>query len=218
MKGVVFMIISDYVAIVAIIVSIIGIFIGYKNHKSNQLLTVNQEVMRQKENKYQTLLNKNHSRVSLIPYFHLELEKEIYVKKQTDRNLCILPITLINLGKESATNIRLIPILDNGGLEDYFKTSGESNYEHFIHDYLDKQYAFPQGRVNLSAHCNEHECAYDVYFKIQFNDLVGRTYVQKFRFQYCTTIMNNFSLNHSTSVPICIKDEDKTENEKARYN
>lgn len=205
--------VSSYLAI---IVSIIGIYISYKNHKSNHILSLEQEAMREREQENQVLLNKNNSRVAMIPYFHLELENEIYTKRQGNDNNYILPITLINLGKESATNIRLIPLNDNSGLDGYFETSGNNNYSHFVYDYLDKQYAFPQGKIDLSVSCKAHENAYNVYFKIQFNDLIGRTYEQKFRFQYCPIIMNNFSLNHSTSVPVCIKDEDKTNSEVTR--
>ena len=46
--------------------------------------------------------------------------------------------------------------------------------------------------------------------KIRFNDLVRRTYEQEFCFRYGFTIMDEFSKNHTSSIPICVEDSDKT--------
>ena len=46
--------------------------------------------------------------------------------------------------------------------------------------------------------------------KIRFNDLVRRTYEQEFCFRYGFTIMDEFSKNHTPSIPICVEDSDKT--------
>lgn len=204
--------VSNYFSALAILVSIIGIGISYKNYKSNQILSMRQEKLRKMENKLQVQLNNTNSRIAIIPHFHLELEDEIYLKEQNNKKKIILPIKIINLGRESATNVRLIPLKETGDFNSYFKTNDDvNNHKHFVHDYLDKQYALPQEVISFSVRCEFHSNAYDVYFKIQFNDLIGRTYQQDFKFQYCKAISNNFSYNNYISVPICINVEDKTE-------
>ena len=204
--------ISDILSAIAILFSIVTFVKGNRDQEKKELVEQQRENIRKQETIYQILLKENQNRVSLIPYFHLEFEEKIYVNEDFNEKRLILPITLINLGKESATNIRLIPMIEGGGLENYFKTDRLSQNIHFVYDYLDKQYALSKDKIKFSSCCNFHETAYDVYFKIRFDDLVGRTYEQKFRFQYCYTVMSNFSKNSTTFLPVCIDDSDKTSN------
>lgn len=203
---------SDCLSLIAIIVSMSGVFITYKNHKENQILSLNQDRARNETDKIQTYLNKNNNRISMIPYFHLELDDSISIEEFNGEKYYILPITLINLGMESATNIQLIPLSTNSESNNYFKTNNPLfNNKHFLNSYFDKQYALAHGKVKFSVRYQLHYNAQNVYFGINFNDLIGRKYKQEFRFQYDVTQMESFSLNYSTSVPICIKDEDQTE-------
>jgi hypothetical protein len=201
--------ISDILSAIAVLLSIVVFVKSNKDQEKNELVEQQRENIRKQ---YQILLKENQNRVSLIPYFHLEFEEKIYVNEDLDKKRLILPITLINLGKESATNIRLIPMFEDGGIENYFKTCGLSQNIHFVYSYLDKQYALSKDKIKFSSCCDFHGVAYDVYFKIRFDDLVGRTYEQKFRFQYCYTVMSDFSENSTTFLPVCIDDSDKTSN------
>lgn len=204
--------ISDLIAVSALVVSGVGIYLSYKNHRTTREWEFYKENIRQKEQYEQKYYSKNNSRVSLIPYFHLSLNKEIYVKNINDEENLILPISLINLGRESATNVQLVQMTKSELLNSYFKTGGLQKDIHFLYDYLDKQYAFIEDYINFSVRCNKHSESYNVFFKIRYNDLVGRTYEQQFRFQYCFNIMNDFSMNHTSDLPICIEDVDKTSN------
>lgn len=216
--------VSDILSAIAIIVSIFALIKSNKEQKETQCLEEEREKIRKEltlhgislqenQNKiasYEILLQEQQNRVYLIPYFHLELKEDIYVKEEINKKYLILPITLINLGKESAINVQLIPMIQGGGWENYFETEFLSRNIHFVHDYLDKQYAVSKNKIKLSACCDFHENAHNVYFKIRYDDLVGRTYEQKFRFQYCYNISTKFSLNNTTFVPVCVDDTDKT--------
>ncbi|MEK3889809.1 hypothetical protein [Bacillus sp. FSL K6-3431] len=202
--------ISNLIALFALIVSSGGIYLSYKNHRTTKEWEFYKENIRQKEQDEQNFYSKNKSRISLIPYFHLSFNKEIYVKNINNEACLILPISLINLGKESATNVQLVQMTKSESTNCYFKTDGLQQNIHFLYDYLDKQYAFIDDTINFSVRCNKHSKAYNVFFKIRYNDLAGRTYEQEFRFQYCFKIMNEFSMNHTSDLPICIEDIDKT--------
>ncbi|EIW19110.1 hypothetical protein [Pelosinus fermentans] len=202
--------ISDLVSVAALILSIISFYKSNESDKITKRWEVYKENVRQKEVDEQNYYSKNNSRVSLIPYFHLSFNKKIDTKNIGNEEHFILPISLINLGRESATNIRLEPIIQDGGIENYFKTGDLQKNIHFVYEYLNMQYAFPGVSIDFSVCCKKHGTAYDVFFKIRFNDLIGRTYEQEFRFQYCFTVTNEFSMNHTSSLPICIEDSDRT--------
>lgn len=197
---------TDLIAFAALLVSVISLVKTNKKDNFAKEWEFYKERMRQVEVAEQNNLNKSNNRVPLIPYFHLDFNKEMYIKQIGDEDHFVLPITLINLGVESATNIMIEPMIKDGNLDNYFKTGGLHENIHFIHEYLDKQYAFQGDSVNLSATCKKHRNAYDVFFKIRFNDLVGRTYEQEFRFLYCYPISKEISMNHTSSVPVCIED------------
>lgn len=142
-----------------------------------------------------------------MPYFHLEFNQKINSIDTTNGSVLEFPITLINIGKETATNISLQTWTDKYHNLDYFKVDGFESERHGVRSYFDRQYAVAGKGVNISAACAYHEEAYNVRFKIHYNDLVGRCYEQEFRFQYCYKISDDFSMNHTTNPPICVKDE-----------
>lgn len=202
--------ISNIFSAIAIIVSIVALVQTNRTQEKKHLFEQEREYARKLEAISQSFLTENENRVSLIPYFHLKLEDEICIKEITGKNMLILPLALINLGRESATNIQLEPMIKGGGLENFFETDLASKNIHFVYDDFDKQYALAKDEVKFSSFCDFHDKAYNVYFKIKFNDLVGRTYEQKFRFQYCYKIMHEFSGNSTTFLPICVENTDKT--------
>src|SRR5699024_6894397 len=107
--------ISDYIAFFALIISIIGIYLSYKNHKTTNMIKT-EEVRKD----YYT---KNINRINLMPHFHLVMDKEISVSKNSFEEFFIIPISLINIGKENGTNIRLEPISEDKKNTYYFETN-----------------------------------------------------------------------------------------------
>jgi len=103
--------ISNLIAIFALIVSGVGIYLSYKNHRTTREWEFYKENIRQKEQVEQNYYSKNNSRVSIIPYFHLLLNNKIYVKNINDETNLILPISLINLGYFPSIYFR--KIIDN---------------------------------------------------------------------------------------------------------
>lgn len=201
---------SNWIAAIAVVLSGIGIYLSYKNHRITRLWESYKENKRQSEQEEQMNDAKNTSRVSLIPYFHLLLDQDIYIKNISGEENLILPISLINVGRETATNIQLVQMTKSEGLDSYFKTNGREKGLHSISDYIDKQYAFIGELIHFTACCKKHDRAYSVFFKVRFNDLVGRTYEQDFRFLYCFHFSKEFTMNHTSNLPICIDEMDKT--------
>lgn len=104
------------------------------------------EEIRQQEKKSDNILMKLNSRAGLIPSLHLRLDdSKIEVRKDGNRDIVILKIHLINVGKEAATNIMLWYATEGkSGLEHYFKTKNKKMNGYFIRDYLNQYYALPR--------------------------------------------------------------------------
>lgn len=202
--------ISNLIAAAALVFSIYNYYKNKQREKTNKEWEIYKEKVRQKESVEQSFHTNNNNRITLIPHFHLSLDKDIYVKNIDNKEVLILPISLINLGKESATNIQLVQMREGYGLNSYFKADGLQEEIHFLYGYLDKQYAFTGNYINFSVRCNKHDDVHNVNFKIKYNDLVGRTYEQEFRFQYWFSQMKEFSMNHVSNLPVCIDDSDRT--------
>lgn len=201
---------SDWIAFFALIVSAVGIYLSYKNQKTTREWDFYKEEMKQTEQAKQNYYTKNNSRINLMPHFHLLLDKEIGVEKNSDEEIFVLPISLINVGRENATNIRLVPMLEDETSTHYFKTGNLHGELHGIRDYIDKQYAIIGEAINFTTSCKKHDKSLNVFFKIRFDDIAGRTYEQDFRFLYCFQISNKITMNHTSNLPICIDDNDKT--------
>ncbi|MCL1989878.1 MAG: hypothetical protein FWG67_03210 [Defluviitaleaceae bacterium] len=206
-------IISSFGAIFAIILGIVNARNSKKDKAEQRQWELEKEQIRQKEIDRQEEHTRNSKRVSLMPRFNLMLNEQMSTKNifRHTENI-IIPLSLVNISKDTATAVGLECMIPNGGSENYFLTSGLEKNIHFIHDYLDKNYAFSKEILKMSATCEMHDEAYDVFFKLRFEDLVGRLYEQKFRFQYCYKISMELSLNTTSFPPICIKDKDDTGN------
>ena len=120
-----------------------------------------------------------------------------------------LVIGLINIGKESASNIMIYPM--GKGLNNYFETLNEEENSYFIYDYLSQYFALPKECVTFSIvkeipKDNDGKVINFVKFKIRFKDLLGNLYEQEFKFGYDNYILNGFNLNNSSSVPCLIEE------------
>src|SRR5699024_4589971 len=123
--------ISDYIAFFALIISIIGIYLSYKNHKTTIEWDYYKENMRKTEEDRKDYYTKNINRINLMPHFHLVLNEEIIVNKNSYEEIFIIPISLININKENGTNIRLEPIFKDKENSYYYETNiqeGQMNY------------------------------------------------------------------------------------------
>lgn len=203
--------ISDWIAFIAFVVSAYGIYLSYKQNKTTIEWDFYKQELQQAEQAKQNYYTKNISRINLMPHFHLLLNKEIeVVPRGKDEEILVLPISLINVGRENATNIQIAPISDDGISSHYFKTDKLDGEHHDIRNYIDKQYAMIGETINFTVGCNKHDQALNVFFKIRFDDIVGRTYEQNFRFLYGYNVSNEFTMNHTSYLPKCIDEQDKT--------
>lgn len=141
-----------------------------------------------------------------MPRFNLVLDKEIELKRKIrTEEMFIFPISLKNIGQNTATNIKLEPVLEDGIFTHYSRTDNLHGETHGISDYLDKQYAMVGETINFTLVCNKHDKAFNVYFRIKFNDIDGRTYEQDFHFGYFYPISNKFSMSNTSENPVYIE-------------
>lgn len=116
---------------------------------------------------------------------------------------------MINVGIQSATNVHLKPVNDKEGLDGYIETQNYFDPSHFVYEYLDKQFAVPQGSISFSFTCENHEGSIAFSFKTEFADLIGRVYEQTFRVLYDGK-EKIYAQNHYSSIPKCLDKRDGT--------
>ncbi len=203
--------------IISVLSLIVSMITNKKNSKQNyeyrekvQEFENQKEIIRQRERKIDEIFMQLNSRSDLIPYFHLILDDSKIEKITISGSEYIkLVIELMNIGKESATNIMLSPM--GKGLESYFETLYEKENSYFIHDYLSRYFALPKDSVIFSIvkaipKDNDGKIANFIKFKIRFRDLIGNLYEQEFKLGYDNWIVNGFNLNNSSSVPYLIEE------------
>lgn len=201
--------------IIAALSLIMSIITNKKNSKQNceyrekmQEVEFEKEKIHQRERKIDEMFMQLNSRSNLIPYFHLILDDSKIEKIIHNGSRQIkLVIGLINIGKESATNIMLFPMGE--GLENYLETLYEKENSYFIHDYLSQNFALFKENVTFSIvkeipKDNDGKIANFIKFKIRFRDLIGNLYEQEFEFGYDNYVVNGFNLKSSSSVPYLI--------------
>src|SRR5690625_6419195 len=100
-----------------------------------------------------------------MPHFHLVMDKEISVSKNSFEEFFIIPISLINIGKENGTNIRLEPISEDKKNTYYFETNNQEGEVHYIRNYIDKKYALIVEVINFSLSFNKNKQVLNIFFK-----------------------------------------------------
>ena len=208
----------DWLPIIIAALSLtMSIITNKKNSKQNceyrekmQEFEIEKEKIRQRERKIDEMFMQLNSRSNLIPYFHLILDDSKVEKIPLNGSGQIkLVIGLINIRKESATNIMLFPMGE--GLENYLETLYEKENSYFIHDYLSQNFALSKDSVTFSIvkeipKDNDGKIANFIKFKIRFRDLIGNLYEQEFEFGYDNYVVNGFNLKSSSSVPCLIEE------------
>lgn len=194
--------------IIAALSLIISIITNKKNSKQNREYEIEKEKIHRRERKIDEIFMRLNSRSNLIPYFHLVLDDSKIEKKiHNDSEKIKLVIGLMNIGKESASNIMIYPM--GKGLENYFETSNEKENSYFIYNYLSQHFALPKECITFSI---VKEVPKDgkilnfIRFKIRFRDLLGNLYEQEFEFGYDNYIVNGFNLKNFSSVPCLIEE------------
>ena len=194
---------------ITILISIISlIYTIKKNYNSDKRLKQVEEINeenRQENILIQKLLSERNIRASIIPYFNIVL-KDNSIKKE--ENSLILEIGFVNIGKESATNIQLLP--EFPGKELYFYSEGYSKKRYYIFEYLSQYYAAAREEVTfkIKVDLKAGEKINDfLKFKIKYFDLIGNEYEQEFRFGFYMLDCIGYSLDNSSYKPILLRGE-----------
>lgn len=171
-----------------------------KNIKNDQMrieFELYKEEKRQQDAIVNSLLMEQNTRASVVPYFNIVLRDERIIES---KDKITLGIGIINIGKESATNVQLEPIFSNMGLSRYFKS--DTGYEYGISEYLNKYYAMPGEEIIFNIGILKKEKIVDfLNFKIKYYDLIGNCYRQDFRFGFDNYLVKGFNLDNTSGRP-----------------
>ena len=203
------------ISVIALFISIVNMVNNLKSNKSSKEDRIQKsdfekykEIVRQQEKKNDDIMLELSRRATLVPYFQLLLDNS---KINFKKDIIILEISLINVGKESATNLMLYPIDEQQGMKIYCKTMYKEKNNHFVYDYLNQYYACPREKVSFSIQRaykeSDGQVGDFIEFKIRFNDLIGNLYEQKFRFGYDNYLLKGFNLDNTSYLPNIIEDK-----------
>ena len=167
----------------------------------------NKEKIRQQEKITDNIFNKLNSRAGLIPYFNIILDDSKI--KENDGKI-YLGISLINIGKESATNVGICLTEERKEIivEEYDKNQDD----YIVYNYLDKYYAMVGDKINFSIVADRKEKIMNVFlrFKIQYYDLIGNRYEQEFRFGFYDDFNRKneiyYNLNNISDLPKLVEE------------
>ena len=167
----------------------------------------NKEKIRQQEKITDNIFNKLNSRAGLIPYFNIILDDS---KIKEENGKIYLGVSLINIGKESATNVGICLTEERKEIivEGYNKTQDS----YIVYNYLDKYYAMVGDKISFSIVTDRKEKIMNVFlrFKIQYYDLIGNRYEQEFRFAFYDDFNGKnktyYSLNNISDLPKLVEE------------
>ena len=163
--------------------------------------------IRQQEKITDNIFNKLNSRAGLIPYFNIILDDSKI--KENDGKI-YLGISLINIGKESATNVGIC--LTEERKEVIVEGYDKNQDGYIVYSYLDKYYAMVGDKINFSIVTDRKEKIMNVFlrFKIQYYDLIGNRYEQEFRFGFYDDFNGKnkkyYNLNNISYLPKLVEE------------
>ena len=178
--------IPTVLSIISIIGAIINFFytrrqdrIGLMFQNWQVYFEENKEKIRQQEKITDNIFNKLNSRAGLIPYFNIILDDS---KIKEENGKIYLGVSLINIGKESATNVAVCLTEERKKIIVEGYDTNQDSY--IVYNYLDKYYAMVGDKISFSIVIDKKEKIMNVFlrFKIQYYDLIGNRYEQEFRF------------------------------------
>lgn len=183
--------------------------IGIKGTSLFQNWQMSFEETREKVNRQEKIidyiLKKLNIRASLIPYFNIILDDS---KIEEENGKIYLEISLINIGKESATNIGVCQMEDRKEII----TVGDSKNNYTIYKYIDKYYAMVGDRITFSVMTDRKEKLMNDFlrFKIEYYDLIGNRYEQEFKFGYYDDFNGKdekyYNLNNTSYLPKLVEE------------
>ena len=152
-----------YFSGVALIISIIALYRQIKRDRKDLEFQDYQrefedykERQRIQERRSDDLQNQINNRSELLPYFHIN-----HSKSNLDLDNMIVEVFLTNVGRESATNIGLVPIRQGEyDISIYFDTEFVRNDSptHAVNDYFSEYFTMPGDSISLKISDNSsHE-------------------------------------------------------------
>ena len=167
----------------------------------------NKEKIRQQEKITDNIFNKLNSRAGLIPYFNIILDDS---KIKEENGKIYLGVSLINIGKESATNVGIC--LTEERKEIIVEGYDTNQNSYIVYNYLDKYYAMVGDKISFSIVTDRKEKIMNVFlrFKIQYYDLIGNRYEQEFRFGFYDDFNRKneiyYNLNNISDLPKLVEE------------
>ena len=171
-----------------------------KNIKNDQMrieFELYKEEKRQQDAIVNSLLMEQSIRASIVPYFKIILKEERIIE---NKDKITIGIGIINIGKESATNVQLEPMVPKDGLEGYFRS--DRGYKYGISEYLNRYDATPGEEIIFNIGIFKKEKIVDfLNFKITYYDLIGNCYRQEFRFGFDNYLVKGFNSYNTSGRP-----------------
>lgn len=195
-------------SIAALVVSVVSMFvsarISRKNSQRNLEFERYEEAIRQLERKSSEHYMQLNSLSGVVPYFYFALDHSgIEIRVEGSKKFVEFYVSLINLGKEAAVQMRLV----GDDSYSYFETEGRKGSGYIITSYLNEGYAKPEEIVTFAARgeiLEGEKIAESVGFRIEFQDLLGNLYMQKFKFMHDGSVI---SRNIVSDVPVLIEEK-----------
>lgn len=206
--------IPTVLSIISIIGAIINFFytrrqdrIGLMFQNWQVYFEENKEKVRQQEKITDNIFNKLNNRAGLIPYFNIILDDS---KIKEENGKIYLGVSLINIGKESATNVGIC--LTEERKEIIVEGYDTNQDSYIVYNYLDKYYAMVGDKISFSIVTDRKEKIMNVFlkFKIQYYDLIGNRYEQEFRFGFYDDFNGKnkkyYNLNNISYLPKLVEE------------
>lgn len=206
--------IPTVLSIISIIGAIINFFytrrqdrIGLMFQNWQVYFEENKEKIRQQEKITDNIFNKLNSRAGLIPYFNIILDDS---KIKEENGKIYLGVSLINIGKESATNVGIC--LTEERKEIIVEGYDINQDSYIVYNYLDKYYAMVGDKISFSIVTDRKEKIMNIFlrFKIQYYDLIGNRYEQEFRFGFYDDFNGKnkkyYNLNNISYLPKLVEE------------
>ena len=208
---------DNIIDIIAIILSVLSLIYTFnRNRKTdkeqkkikeeNDKKYVQQETLVEERERLRNELYEEMTRASVIPYFNLSFTNE-KIEERADK--IFLSVKLVNIGKESASNIQLNLLKSKDNSEVYIQS--ETGRDYSISEYLSKYYALRGDEVTFIIVTNRDKGKDGMYekvkdsitFSITYFDCIKNCYRQAFQFEYGIGV---FSLKNTSYRPERLKD------------
>ena len=208
---------DNIIAIIAVLLSIFNIIYAFyrdrKTDKEQKIIKeendkkyVQQETLVEERERLRNELYEEMTRASVIPYFNLSFTNE-NIEERADK--IFLSVKLVNIGKESASNIQLNLLKSKDNSEVYIQSKTGRDYS--ISEYLSKYYALRGDEVTFIIVTNRGKGKDGMYekvkdsitFSITYFDCIKNCYRQAFQFEYGIGV---FSLKNTSYRPERLKD------------